>query len=130
MASATYDKQKQIVLAHTLPIRPKESCTLTYPGAGWPGIPAFEVDPVLDVRNTHELVDLGVCHHFRLRLLEDTHGHRVSKQTPDLRFRQARLFSNLCEGELATGRYHVQNAESTDRVNADEVGDLEAFIDY
>ena len=129
VASATYDKNKHLVLAHTFSLRPKESSTLAYLGTGWSCIPTFEVDLGLDIRNTYELGDLGVCHHFRLRFFEDTHGPRVSKQTPNLRFRQPRLFSNLCKGGLATGRNYIQNTESTNRVNADEVGDMEALID-
>lgn len=100
------------------------SCLLTHPGAGWPCILAFELGPSLDLWEAHELGDFGVSHHFRLRLLEDTHGHRVSKHTPDLGVGQARLFSNLCKGDFATGRHHIQDAEPTDRVDTDEVGDL------
>lgn len=99
-------------------------CLFTHLGAGWPCIFAFELGSCLDVREAHELGDVGMSRHFGLRLLEDTHGHRVPKHTPDLGVGQARLLGNICEGDLAPGRHHVQDSEPTDRVETNKVGDL------
>ena len=80
-----------------------------YPGSGRPSVPAFKVDPAIDVRNRQELGDAGMCHHFRLWLSQDTHGHGMSKKTSDRSFLEACLFRNLIKRDLATRRYHIRD---------------------
>ena len=100
----------------------------TYPGSGRPGLPAFQADPAINVRNRQELGDAGMCHHFRLRFSQDTHGHGVSKKASDSPFPKACLLSKFIKRDLTTRRYHIWDLVATDCVDADQVGDLEVLV--
>lgn len=70
-----------------------------------------------------------MCHHSRLRFLEDTHGHGVLKKASDSVFLEACLFSNLLKRDLTTSGYHIWDMVAADCVDADQVGDLQVLGD-
>lgn len=66
-----------------------------------------------------------MCHHTWFRFSQDAHGYRMSKQASDESLVEIRFLGDLFKRDLAASGDHVQNLEPDNRVNADDIRDLE-----
>lgn len=64
-------------------------------------------------------------YHTWFRLSQDAHGYRMSKQASDQTLFEIRFLSNLFKRDLAARGDHVQDLEPDNRVDADDIRDLE-----
>jgi hypothetical protein len=97
----------------------------TYAGSGRPGIPAFKLDPAVDVGFGQESGDAGMCNHFRFGFSQDAHTHGVSKQPSDGVLLEAYLLGNRIEGDLTARWDHLWDMVAADCIDADQVFDLQ-----